>query len=131
MEYPSKQALKNFYGALFSGKLSKAEEILKRIRKRYNLSNDNGYYKALYGIYYVYTSDDRDSYLFNLLEKYFDKGEDKDSLKKSLKEMLEKAYSPPSDFIKAWLDLIDLLDSLPRPHKLGKLSEAVAGGEGD
>ncbi|MCS7132451.1 MAG: hypothetical protein N3F65_00410 [Nitrososphaeria archaeon] len=118
MEYPSKQVLKNFYGALFSGKLSKAEEILKRIQKRYNFKDGDGYYKALYGIYYVYLSDDRDSYLFNLLRKYFEGGESKESLKKSLKELLETSHEPPSDFINAWLDLIDLLDSLPKPHKL-------------
>ncbi len=119
MEYPSRKVLKNFYGFLFSGKLSKAEAALKRIQKRYKFKDGDGYYKALYGIYYVYVSGDRDSYLFHLLRRYLD-GESKESLKKSFRDLLEASYDPPSDFIRAWLDLINLLDSLPKPHRLEK-----------
>jgi len=118
---PRKRALKNFFTLLFSGKLSKAENSLEGIRKRYKLGKDDPYYKALYGIYYTYTSDDRDSFIFKLWERYLN-GEKKNALRRSFKEILEKSYDPPRRFIKAWLDLIDMLDILPRPHKIKKPS---------
>ena len=120
MNPQSKRAVKNFFTLLFSGKLSKAEETLKRIKKRLD-QEDEGYYKALYGIYYAYISDDRDSYLFQLWRKYLD-GKDKSMLKRSFTELLKASYDPPKGFIQAWLDLIDMLDSLPTPHKLEKKS---------
>jgi len=116
---PTKQSIKNFFTLLFSGKISKAEEALKRIRRRYKLGEDDPYYKALYGIYYAYTTDDRDSFIYKLWNRYLN-GEKKSSLKKHFKDILEKAYNPPERFIRAWLDLIDLLDSLPKPHKIKK-----------
>ena len=116
---PTKRVVKNFFTLLFSGKISKAEEALKRIRKRYRLGEDDPYYKALYGIYYAYTTDDRDSFIYKLWNRYLN-GEKKSSLKKHFKDILEKAYNPPERFIRAWLDLIDLLDSLPKPHKIKK-----------
>ena len=116
---PTKKVVKNFFTLLFSGKISKAEEALKRIRKRYKLGEDDPYYKALYGIYYAYTTDDRDSFIYKLWNRYLN-GEKKSSLKKHFKDILEKAYNPPERFIRAWLDLIDLLDSLPKPHKIKK-----------
>ena len=116
---PTKQAVKNFFTLLFSGKISKAEGSLKRIRKRYRLGEDDPYYKALYGIYYAYTTDDRDSFIYKLWNRYLN-GEKKSSLKKHFKDILEKAHNPPERFIRAWLDLIDLLDSLPKPHKIKK-----------
>jgi len=116
---PTKQAVKNFFTLLFSGKISKAEEALKRIRRRYKLGESDPYYKALYGIYYAYTTDDRDSFIYKLWNRYLN-GEKKSSLKKHFKDILEKAYNPPERFIRAWLDLIDLLDSLPKPHKIKK-----------
>ncbi len=120
-EVPGRQAVKNFFTLLFSGKLSKAEEALKRIQKRYGLKESDGYYKALYGIYYAYISDDRDSFLFHLWKRYL-AGEKKEELKAKFKDLLEKAYSPPEDFIQAWLDLISMMDSLPTPHKFEKSS---------
>jgi len=116
---PTKQAVKSFFTLLFSGKISKAEEALKRIRKRYKLGENDPYYKALYGIYYTYTTDDRDSFIYKLWNRYLN-GEKKSSLKKHFKDILEKAYDPPERFIRAWLDLINLLDSLPKPHKIKK-----------
>ena len=116
---PTKQAVKNFFTLLFSGKISKAEEALKRIRRRYKLGESDPYYKALYGIYYAYTTDDRDSFIYKLWNRYLN-GEKKSSLKKHFKDILEKAYNPPERFIRAWLDLINLLDSLPKPHKIKK-----------
>ncbi|MCD6236299.1 MAG: hypothetical protein J7J94_04860 [Thaumarchaeota archaeon] len=118
---PGKQVVKNFFTALFSGKPSKAESTLKRIQKRYKLGENDPYYKALYGIYYAYISDDRDAFIFNLWNKYLG-GEKKKNFKNEFKDLLEKAYDPPERFIRAWLDLIDLLDSLPKPHKLKKSS---------
>jgi len=118
---PGRQAVKNFFTLLFLGKLSKAEETLRRIQKRYKLKETDGYYKALYGIYYAYISDDRDSFLFHLWKRYL-AGEKKDKLKVAFKDLLEKSYDPPEDFIQAWLDLISMIDSLPTPHKLGKSS---------
>ncbi len=120
-DVPGKQTLKNFFTYLFSGKLSKAENALKRIRKRYKLSENDPYYKALYGIYYAYISDDRDSFLFHLWKRYLS-GEKKALLKSGFKDLLERGYDPPERFIKAWLDLVDLLGSLPKPHKLAKSS---------
>ena len=119
MSSPTKRVVKNFFTLLFSGKLSKAEAALKRIQKRYKLEENDGYYKALYGIYYAYISDDRDSFLFHLWRKYLN-GENKKALKKMFKELLKEAYDPPSSFIQAWLDLIEMIDSLPTPHRLGK-----------
>ena len=116
MTAPSKRALRNFLTLLFSGKLSKAEESLRRLRKRLE---DDGYYKALYGIYYAYISDDRDSYLFQLWRRYMN-GAKKEELKKYFKELLKEAYDPPKGFLQAWLDMIDMIDSLPTPHKIAK-----------
>jgi len=124
---PGRQAVKNFFTLLFSGKLSKAEEALDRIRRRYKLSENDGYYKALYGIYYSYISDDRDSYIFELWRRYL-AGEKKEDLKAAFKELLEGSLEPPRGFIQAWLDLIDIIDSLPTPHKLEKQSKQA--GEG-
>ena len=120
MSKSGKRIVKNFFSLLFSGRLSKAEETLNRIKKRLD-QEDEGYYKALYGIYYAYVSDDRDSYLFQLWRKYLD-GEDKSMLKRSFTELLKASYDPPKGFIQAWLDLIDMMDSLPTPHKLEKKS---------
>ena len=116
MSRSGKRAVKNFFTLLFSGKLSKAEESLSRLQKRLE---DDGYYKALHGIYYAYIYDDRDSFLFQLWKRYLS-GEDKKELKKYFEGLLKEAYDPPRGFIQAWLDLIDMLDSLPTPHKIDK-----------
>jgi len=116
MTNPSKQALKKYYTLLFSGKISKAEKALERMRKRYKLSENDGYYKALYGIYYSYVSDDRNSYVFKVWERFLS-GESKRSIERSFKELLKDLYDPPSDFIQAWIDFIRMLDKLPTPHK--------------
>ena len=112
----TKQAVKNFLTLLFSGRLSKAEKALERIRKRYKLSEDDRYYRALYGIYYSYVSDDRNSYVFKVWERFLN-GESKRSIERSFRELLRDLYNPPSDFIQAWIDFIRLLDKLPTPHK--------------
>ena len=117
MTSPSKRALKNFYTLLFSGKFSKAERALERIKKRYKLGDDDGYYRALYGIYYAYSTEDRNSFLFELWRRYLE-GESIRSLRRSFREALKKIYEPPADFIQAWLDLIGMLGELPTPHKL-------------
>lgn len=116
MSQPGNRALKNFFTLLFSGKLSKAEEALKRLEKK--LGN-NGYYRALYGIYYSYITDDRDSFIFQLWRRYLN-GEKKEELKKLFTSLLKEAYDPPRDFIQAWINLIDMIDSLPTPHKMAK-----------
>jgi len=112
----TKQAVKNFLTLLFSGRLSKAEKALERIRKRYKLSEDDRYYRALYGIYYSYVSDDRNSYVFKVWERFLN-GESKRSIERSFRELLRDLYNPPSDFIQAWIDFIRMLDKLPTPHK--------------
>jgi len=112
----TKRAVKNFLTLLFSGRLSKAEKALERIRKRYRLSGDDGYYRALYGIYYSYVSDDRNSYVFKVWERFLN-GESKRSIERSFRELLRDLYNPPSDFIRAWIDFIRMLDKLPTPHK--------------
>ena len=116
---PTKRVIKNFFTLLFSGKLSKAERALERIRKRYRFSEDDGYYRALYGIYYSYVSDDRNSYVFKVWERFLS-GESKRSIEKSFRELLRDLYDPPSDFIQAWIDFIKMLDKLPTPHKFKK-----------
>lgn len=116
MRRSEKRAVKNFFTLLFSGKLSKAEESLSRLRKRLG---DDGYYKALHGIYYAYVHDDRDSFLFQLWERYLE-GRKKEELRKRLEGLLKEAYDPPKGFIRAWLDLIDMLNSLPVPHKIDR-----------
>ena len=113
---PTKRVIKNFFTLLFSGKLSKAERALQRIRKRYRFSEDDGYNRALYGIYYSYVSDDRNSYVFKVWERFLS-GESKRSIERSFRELLRDLYDPPSDFIQAWIDFIRLLDKLPTPHK--------------
>ncbi len=127
MSQPSSKILRNFFTLLFSGKLSKAEEALGKLEKR--LGN-NSYYKALYGVYYAYITDDRDSFLFQLWKRYLN-GEDKAKLKELFTGLLKEAYDPPKDFIQAWVDLIDMMNSLPVPHKLAREYEAgkVEGGE--
>jgi len=121
MSQQASRAVKNFFTLLFSGKISKAEESLSRLEKR--LGN-NGYYKALYGIYYAYVTDDRDSFIFQLWKRYLS-GEDKAKLKETFTDLLKEAYDPPKDFIQAWIDLIDIMDSLPTPHKLAKEQEVI------
>jgi len=119
----SKRAVKKFFKLLFSGKLSEAERTLQRIKKRYKLGDDDGYYMALYGIYYTYINDDRDSYIFKLWERFLN-NEGKRSLSKSFRELLKTMYQPPEKFLKAWLDLIGFIDELPVPHKIKKEMEA-------
>lgn len=121
MSQLASKAVKNFFTLLFSGKISKAEESLRRLEKKLE---GNGYYKALHGIYYAYITDDRDSFVFQLWRRYLN-GEDKKRLKEMFIELLKKAYNPPKDFIQAWIDLIDIIDSLPVPHKLAKEQVAL------
>lgn len=113
----SKRMVQKFFTLLFSGKLSEAERTLQRIKKRYKLDDGNGYYLALYGIYYAYVNDDRESYIFRLWERFLG-GESERSLAKSFKELLKTMYQPPDDFLQAWLDLIGILDKLPAPHRI-------------
>lgn len=130
MSQQASKAVKNFFTLLFSGKISKAEESLARLEKK--LGN-NGYYKALHGIYYAYITDDQDSFIFQLWRRYLS-GEDKAKLKEMFADLLKEAYDPPKDFIQAWIDLIDMMDSLPVPHKLAKeqaVREDVEEGEAE
>ncbi|RLI45312.1 hypothetical protein DRO64_02720, partial [Candidatus Bathyarchaeota archaeon] len=90
----TKRAVKNFLTLLFSGRLSKAEKALERIRKRYRLSEDDGYYRALYGIYYSYVSDDRNSYVFKVWVRFLN-GERKRSVERALQVILRDLYKPP------------------------------------
>jgi hypothetical protein len=114
MSWQAGRAVKNFFTLLFSGKISKAEDSLNRLEKK--LGN-NGYYKALHGIYYAYVTDDRDSFIFQLWKRYLG-GEDKAKLKEMFTDLLKEAYDPPKDFIQAWINLIDVIDSLPVPKRL-------------
>lgn len=122
MSEVNKRHVKKFFKLLFSGKLSEAERMLQRIKKKYRLRDNDGYYMALYGIYYAYINDDRDSYIFKLWERFLN-NEDKSSLSKSFRELLKTTYQPPEKFLKAWLDLIGLIDELPIPHKIKKERE--------
>jgi len=121
MSQQAGRAVKIFFTLLFSGKISKAEGSLDRLGKK--LGN-NGYYKALHGIYYAYVTDDRDSFIFHLWKRYLN-GEDKTRLKETFTDLLKEAHDPPRDFIQAWINLVDMIDSLPVPHKLAKEQAAL------
>lgn len=128
-ELPMK-SVKRFFDQLFSGKISEAERSLENIKKK--LGEDE-YYMALYGMYYSYVNDDRDSYIFKIWEKYLD-GADKKSLRSEIEDFTSKMYSPPSRFLQAWLDLISMMDELPTPHKIqakDRHEESTEGEEGD
>ncbi len=125
----SRRVVEKFFTLLFSGKLSEAERTLERIRKRYKLGEDDPYYKALYGIYYTYVNDDRDSYVFHLWEQFME-GVSKRRLAGQVRDLLKTMQEPPERYLKAWLDLIDLLDKLPEPHKIKKAVSQEAGREG-
>ncbi|MCF8885279.1 MAG: hypothetical protein QXK95_04955 [Nitrososphaerota archaeon] len=124
-EIPLK-SVKKFYTLLFSGKISDAEKSLDYIKKK--LGENSGYYRALYGIYYSYVNDDRDSYVFRLWERHLD-GTDKNTLYNELKNLMDNAQQPPVEFIKTWLDLISMIDQLPIPHKLRKEEQQVDSSE--
>lgn len=111
------RSIKKFYTLLFSGKISESEKTLEYIKKR--LGEENPYYSALYGIYYSYVNDDLDSYIFKLWERY-SSGVDKRALEKEIKRMIDESYDPPKNFLQAWVDLVDMIDQLPTPHKIGK-----------
>lgn len=115
-EMPRK-SIKKFYTLLFSGKISESEKTLEYIKKK--LGDQNPYYQALYGIYYSYVNDDVDSYIFRLWERYVD-GVDKKTLKAEIQKLLEESYNPPTEFLQAWLDLVDIMDQLSQPHKIEK-----------
>lgn len=117
MSTPSKNTAKKFFILLFKGRLSEAERILGRMKKR--LGEDNGYYRALYGIYYAYVNDDRDSYVFKLWERFLN-GESKRAIANGFRELITEMQAPPREYLQAWLDLISLLDKLPTPHKIEK-----------
>ena len=125
----SRRAVGKFFTLLFSGKLSEAERTLERIRKRYKLGEEHGYYRALYGIYYTYVNEDRDSYVFHLWERFLG-GASKRTLANQVRELLKTMHDPPREYLKAWLDLIDLLDKLPTPHKIKKPVSQEDGKEG-
>ncbi|MEM3113832.1 MAG: hypothetical protein QXY72_01645, partial [Nitrososphaerota archaeon] len=105
-EMPIK-SVRKFYALLFSGKISESEKSLEYIRKK--IGDHNPYYKALYGIYYSYVNDDRDSYIFKLWERYLD-GVDRETLKNEMKKLLEESYNPPREFLQTWLDLVNIMD---------------------
>ncbi len=125
----SRRAVEKFFTLLFSGKLSEAERTLERMRKRYKLGEDDPYYNALYRIYYTYVNDDKDSYTFQIWERFLE-GESKRKLASQVKELLKTMHDPPERYLKAWLDLIELLDKLPQPHKIKKQVSQEAGREG-
>ncbi|MEN2975060.1 MAG: hypothetical protein ABDH32_05725 [Candidatus Caldarchaeales archaeon] len=108
------KTVKKFYSLLFSGKISEAERKLENIKKKIG---EDDYYKALYGIYYSYVNDDRDSYIFKLWERYLN-GLDKKMLIDEIKKFVGDLYDPPKTFLQAWLDLISMIDQLPTPHKI-------------
>jgi len=126
----STRTIKKFYTLLFSGKISDSEKTLEYIRKK--LGEENPYYNALYGIYYSYVNDDVDSYIFKLWERYLN-GVDKKTLYDEVNRLIDQSYNPPTDFLKAWLDLINVIDQLPEPHKIekkeSKPEEGIAGEE--
>lgn len=115
-EMPTK-SIRKFYTLLFSGRISESEKTLEYIKKK--IGDRNPYYNALYGIYYSYVNDDIDSYIFRLWERYVD-GVDKNTLKNEVKKLLEESYNPPREFLQAWLDLVNMMDQLPTPHKIEK-----------
>lgn len=117
MSEPQKRAVKKFFNLLFSGRISEAERALTRIKRK--LGEEDGYYRALYGIYYAYVNDDRDSYVFKLWERFLE-GESKRSIAEGLRELMGEMQEPPRGFLQAWLDLVSFLDKLPTPHKLEK-----------
>ncbi|MCS7125313.1 MAG: hypothetical protein NZ929_00140 [Aigarchaeota archaeon] len=119
------KSVKKFFSLLFSGKISDAERSLEYIKKKIG---EDDYYKALYGIYYSYINDDRDSYVFKMWEKYLD-GIDKKTLYNEIKRFMGELYDPPSRFLQAWLDLISMIDQLPKPHKIQKKVEEPASHE--
>ncbi|MEM3113831.1 MAG: hypothetical protein QXY72_01640, partial [Nitrososphaerota archaeon] len=52
-------------------------------------------------------------------ERYLD-GVDRETLKNEMKKLLEESYNPPREFLQTWLDLVNIMDKLPTPHKIEK-----------
>ena len=115
-DMPTK-SIKKFYTLLFSGKISESEKTLEYIKRK--LGEDNPYYNALYGIYYSYVNDDVDSYIFKLWERYLN-GVDKKTLQSEIQKLIDESYEPPNSFLQAWIDLVNIIDQLPTPHKIEK-----------
>lgn len=115
-DMPTK-SIKKFYTLLFSGKISESEKTLEYIKRK--LGEENPYYNALYGIYYSYVNDDLDSYVFKLWERYLN-GVDKKTLQSEIQKLIDESYEPPNSFLQAWIDLVNIIDQLPTPHKIEK-----------
>lgn len=118
-----KKHAKKFLEALFSGKITESEKILENLAKRHNSEEDRRYLLALKGIFYSYVNDDYDALIFKLFKE--------DNLKKFRKETLEHmerlANRPVvghDPYFRAWIDVINLLDELPTPHKLKTVTTA-------
>ena len=108
---------KRFLEALFSGRLTEADNILNRLAKRHNTPEDMRYLKALDGLMYSYINEDREALIYRLYRS----DNPKDYRQKVLNDMKRLANRPvvgDDPFFKAWVDVLELLDKLPQPHKI-------------
>ena len=108
---------KKFLEALFSGRLTEADNILSRLAKKHNTPEDQRYLKALDGLMYSYVNDDKEALVYRLYRA----DNPHDYREKVLKDMQRLANRPvygEDHFFKAWVDVLSMLDDLPQPHKI-------------
>ncbi|MCS7142464.1 MAG: hypothetical protein NZ920_01530 [Aigarchaeota archaeon] len=105
-----------FLDRLFNGHIQDSEKMLERLSKRIESDEDVQLYRALYGIYYSYTTEDRDSLIYKL---YRDGrlSDDRKKYRESLERLLNEPDGSKNEFIRVWLRVIDLLEKAPLPHK--------------
>lgn len=114
-----KEYLRKVLSLLFSGRISDAERVLGNLKKKLDKEEGDGYYDAIYGIYYSYVNDDAETLTFKLWTDEF--------IRKNRKRVVEEfraksksRFSELPGFYKAWADLVEILNKLPKPHKLVK-----------
>ncbi len=108
---------KRFLEALFSGRLTEADNILNRLAKRHNTPEDMRYLKALDGLMYSYVNDDKEALIYRLY-----RSENLEDYRRRVLEDMRRLSNRPvvgdDPFFKAWVDVLELLDKVPHPHKI-------------
>lgn len=108
---------KRFLEALFSGRLTEADNVLSRLAKRHKTPEEQRYLKALDGLMYSYVNDDKEALIYRLYRA----DNPEDYRRRALNDMRRLANRPvvgEDPFFKAWADVLEMLDKLPQPHKI-------------
>lgn len=106
-----------FAKTLFEGRITDAEKILASLKRRISTEEEKRAYLALYGLYFSYTSEDKDSLLFKLYTNG-DAVTNSQKFLKVIKETSINVLGKQDAYIEVWKIILNNIDKIPVPHKL-------------